>query len=81
MCRDDWSEAVRWAGWHGGVCAAPEEAFQRWKGWAVHGSKMSSYWDIFQIKVWLDIFTVPDFYAVIFIGLADPDSQSGSGSK
>ncbi len=35
---------------------------------------------IFQIKVWDDI-TVPVFYAVILIGLANPDSQSGSGSK
>jgi hypothetical protein len=32
---------------------------------ALHGSKISSCWDIFQIKVWVDI-TVPVFYAAIF---------------
>jgi hypothetical protein len=41
---------------------------------------MSFYWDIFQINVWVDI-TLPVFYVGIVSGLADPNSQSGSGSK
>jgi hypothetical protein len=32
------------------------------------------------IKVWVDI-TVPVFYAVVVSGQADPNSQSGYGSK